>query len=134
MPDPEPKPDQTTAEALLGRIARDIQAMRSDFQQVINHMRDAEKEIPERVRRFTMYFHDVRDFVDMHRTLGQEPPDYILREIERCSDRFRHILEDMYSDNGAFEKVRQEMAGREGNRYDHTRLLQKGTGDETRNG
>ena len=35
----------------------------------------------------------------------------------------RHLLEELHGDGGAFEKVRQEMAKREGNRYDYTKQL-----------
>lgn len=116
----------------LNRIARDLQAIRSMLTEALNSTREAESEIPEKIRRFAMYFHDVRDFVTMHHSIGQEPPPEILKEIERCSDRFRHLLEDMYSDGGAFEKVRQDMTARSGNRYDHTKLLSTETSDEAR--
>lgn len=109
----------------LERIARDIKEIRTQITQVLNAISDAESEVPEKMRRFTMYYHDVKDFVDMYHSIGTEVPAYILREIERCDDRYRHMLEDLNSDTGAFERVRQEMSQRTGNRYDHTRLLPK---------
>jgi hypothetical protein len=117
----EPKPHADNV--YLQRIARDMSEIRKMLTDVVRYMRDAESEVPEKIRRFTMYFHDVRDFVDMHRSLGQEPPEHILREIERCSDRFKHLLKDMYTDGGTFEKVRRDMTERGDNRYDHTRLI-----------
>lgn len=121
--------------AHLKNIARDIQAMRSMLTEVIRYMKEAESEIPERIRRFIMYFHDVHDIQNLYHEFGITPPDYILREIERCSDRFKHILEDLYAEMGAFEKVRQEMSKRAGNRYDYSRQLSvhRRTEDETRN-
>jgi hypothetical protein len=109
----------------LQRIARDMQAIRSMLTEVVNYMKDAESEIPEKMRRFIMYFHDVRDMVSMYREIGADVPGYVMREIERCDDRYRHLLEDLKTDTGAFEKVRQEMTQREGNRWDHSRLLPK---------
>ena len=107
----------------LANMARDIRELRSMLTQVLNAVTDAETEIPEKMRRFTMYYHDVKDFVDMYHSIGVPCPDYILREIERCDDRYRQMLEDLNKDLGAFERVRREMSKREGNRYDHTRLL-----------
>jgi hypothetical protein len=118
-----PHATQDDLHTALKEIARDIRAMRLDMQKVVNYMVDAESEVPEKMRRFTMYFHDVRDFIEMHRSLGQDPPEHILREIERCSDRFKHLLKDLFKDAGAFEKVRRDMTERGGNRYDHTKLI-----------
>lgn len=92
---------------------------------VITYMNEAESEVPEKMRRFMMYYHDVKDILDMHHSLGTVPPAYLLREIERCDDRYRHLLEDLQTDTGAFERVRQEMSQRPGNRWDHSRLLPK---------
>ena len=113
------------SETALARLARDIQALRSMLTEVVNYMKEAESEVPEKMRRFTMYFHDVRDFIEMYRQLGQEPPSHVLREIERCDDRYRHLLHDLNLDQGAFERVRQDMTTRSGNRWDHSRLLPK---------
>jgi hypothetical protein len=74
-----------------------------------------------------MYFHDIHDLRNLYQAGGHEPPKYVLREIERCDDRLRHLLEDLYAEGGTFERVRQEMTTRTGNRYDHTNLLPKGT-------
>ena len=117
---------------LLGRIARDIKEIRTMLTQVVNYMVEAESEIPEKMRRFIMYFHDVHDIVNMYEERGHQVPRYLMQEMERCDDRYKHILEDLKSDTGAFEKVRQEMTERGGNRWDHTRLLPKETKDETR--
>jgi len=93
--------------------------------EVIKYMRDAESEIPERMRRFIMYMHDVHDIVNLYHENGQPPPQWVLREMERCDDRYRQILDEMHKDGGTFEKVRREMAKDPLNRWDHTRQLAK---------
>lgn len=109
----------------LHRIARDIQSLKSQMAQVITSIADAESEIPEKMRRFMMYFHDLHDIRNTYIEHGLTPPPYVDREMERCDDRFRHLLEDQYADTGTFEKVRQEMSSRPGNRWEHNRLLPK---------
>ncbi|MDR3572264.1 MAG: hypothetical protein P4L50_00245 [Anaerolineaceae bacterium] len=116
---------ETVTDSNIANIARDMRELRSMLTQVVNYMNEAESEVPEKMRRFMMYYHDVKDIVDMHHQLGQVPPAYLMREIERCDDRYRHLLEDLNTDTGAFERVRQDMSKREGNRWDHERLLPK---------
>jgi hypothetical protein len=124
--------DSVTEKDLLQRIARDIQGIKSQLAQVLTAIAEAESEVPEKMRRFMMYFHDLHDIRNTYIEHGLAPPAYVDREMERCDDRFRHLLEDQFSDTGAFEKVRQEMSQRAGNRWDHTRLLPKETKHETR--
>lgn len=119
--------------AYLKNIARDIQTLKSELLQIINYMHDAESEVPEKTRRFVMYFHDLHDIKYIYDENGLTVPPYILREMERCDDRFRHITEDNNKAGGVFEKVRRDMTQREGNRWDHTALLPKQeTTNETR--
>ena len=112
-------------EAHIKDLARDMRAVLLEIREVTRYMKEAESEVPEKVRRFIMYYHDVHDIKNLYEEHGQKPPTYILKEIERCSDRFRHILEEMYSldEQGAFERVRQDMAKYDGNRYDYSRQL-----------
>ncbi len=111
----------------LARMAKDMQAMRSMMTQVINYITEAESEIPEKMRRFIMYMHDIHDVSYMYEERGIPIPKHISREMERCDDRYRHLLEDLHADTGAFEKVRQEMTERGGNRWEHARLFPKET-------
>lgn len=104
-------------------IHNELKTIRQLLSEAVHAMREAETEVPEKMRRFTMYFHDVRDFIDMYRQIGQEAPRYILDEIERCHDRYRQLLDELHKDGGTFEKVRREMAEDANNRYDHTRRL-----------
>lgn len=108
---------------LLERIARDTKATRDLMTGFVNSMTAAESEIPEALRRFMTYYHDVHDIKYMYEEHGTMPPDWVMVEIRRCDDRYRHLLEDEYSDLGRLEKVRQDMAARQGNRYIHERLL-----------
>ncbi len=109
----------------LKEIARDIREIALNVRSLMGAIKEAESEVPEKMRRFMMYFHDVHDLRDLYHGGGQEPPAYVRREIEKCDDRLRHLLEDLYAEGGTFEKVRQEMTNREGNRYDHGVLLPK---------
>jgi hypothetical protein len=107
----------------LARMARDMQSIKSMLSQVINYIVEAESEVPEKMRRFIMYMHDVHDVMYMYESRGLPIPPHVLREAERCDDRYRQLLEDQHTDTGTFEKVRQEMSQRSGNRWDHTRAF-----------
>ena len=112
-------------EQYLREIARDMREVVLMLREVTHYIKEAESEIPEKIRRFIMYFHDVHDLKSLYHESGIEPPAYIMREIERCADRYRHILEDLFADTGTFEKVRQEMTQRGGNVYDYSHQLFK---------
>ena len=116
-----------TGEDNLKDIAQSLRNILSEIREVTRYMRDAESEVPEKIRRFIMYFHDVHDMQNLYNELGLVPPMHIRQEIERCADRFKHILEDMYDrdKHGGFERVREDMSKREGNRYDWSKALAK---------
>lgn len=107
----------------LERISKDMALVRQMLTKVVNYMVDAESEVPEKMRRFIMYFHDVHDVMNMYQEHGQEPPEHIKAEARRCDDRYRQLLKELHMDNGAFEKVRREMAKDTENRWDHTKQL-----------
>lgn len=119
----------------LERIARELRTLRILNSELVRFMRDAEQEVPEKMRRFTNYMHDVHDITYMYEERGLRVPDWILREMERCDDRFRQVLQKEHTD-GTFERVRREMAGDTDNRWDHTQQLTylkpKENGSETR--
>lgn len=50
--------DQVT---YLKRIHEDMKIIRQQLGKVINYMIDAEAEVPEKMRRFIMYLHDMHD-------------------------------------------------------------------------
>lgn len=114
-----------SAEIYLERISREMKLIREMLVKVVNYMVDAESEVPEKMRRFIMYMHDIHDIKNLYDEHGLNVPAHVLREVERCDDRLRQLLNQLHTDGGAFEKVRREMAEDKENRWDHTRLLAK---------
>ena len=104
-------------------IRRELTTIRQSIVQVLAYIRDAESEIPEKMRRFVTYMHDVHDITIMYETRGIPIPQYILREMERCDDRYRQLLKDLNLEGGHFAKVRAEMAKDTENKWDHTRRI-----------
>jgi hypothetical protein len=127
--EPEYKLDDTVTERdLLFRIARELTTLRKQTTEMISYLRDAESEVSEKMRRFIMYMHDIHDVMNMYTEQGHAVPAHVLREVERCDDRYRQLLEEAHSDGNTFEKVRRDMAQDPENRWDHTRALTfKGT-------
>lgn len=117
------EPNEATIINELNRIARELTTIRTLVSAVVNAIRDAESEIPEKMRRFMNYMHDLHDVKYMYEELGHEVPQHLLREMERCDDRYRQLIKEMHLDGGAFEKIRRKMADDPDNRWDHTRLL-----------
>ncbi len=107
----------------IKNVRRELATIRQLASDAVNYMRNAEAEIPEKMRRFMNYMHDVHDVKYMYEELGHPVPQHLLRELERLDDRYRQILKDLHLDGGVFEKVRREMAEDPDNRWDHTRQL-----------
>lgn len=112
-------------EVYLERISKDMKLIREQMTEIIASIREAEGEVHEKMRRFVMYMHDIHDIVYMYHDVGQEAPQHVLREMERCDDRLRQLLAEAHTDGGTFEKVRAKMAEDPLNRWDHTRQLAK---------
>ena len=113
-----------SAATYLKWIAADIKIIRQQSTEMMLAMREAEKEIPEKMRRFMNYFHDVVHVKGEYVSLGITPPEEINKEMERNHDRALQILHDLHSDGGHFEKVRREMTQHPVKpRFDHTRTL-----------
>ena len=118
----------------LDRIAREQAETRKLIQKFVFAMIDgAEAEIPEFMRRFANYMHDIHDIKYMYEDVGAAVPPHVLRECERLDDRYRQLITKLHTDGGAFEKVRREMASDPANKWDHTRFLgpPKENGDAT---
>lgn len=109
----------------LKLLHQEMKLIRAMMTTVVQSIRDAESEIPEKMRRFIMYMHDVHDIHNLYQENGQNPPAHVRAEMERCDDRYRQLLKELHLDGGTFEKVRAEMAKDPTNRYDHTRQLTK---------
>jgi hypothetical protein len=116
--------DSVTERDLLFRIARELTQMRQQMTTALGFMRAAEAEVPESLRRFANYMHDIHDIKYMYEELGHPAPEHLKRELERVDDRYRQILKTLHSDGGALEKNRREMAADPENRWDHTRQLE----------
>lgn len=116
--------DSVTDRDLLFRIARELKTIREGVGKALFAMGEAEKEVPEKMRRFMNYFHDVVHVKGEYVTLGLQPPREIDAEMERNHDRARQLLHDLHSDGGHFEKVRRDMTQHPVTpRYDHTRQI-----------
>ena len=107
----------------LNRQSRELKLIRELMVEVIKYIRDAESEVPEKMRRFMNYMHDLHDIKYMYEELGVAVPPHHLREMERCDDRFRQLIEEQNAEGGTFNKVRREMASDLQNKWDHTRQL-----------
>jgi len=123
-----------SAEVYLERISRDIKTIRELVGKVIFYITDAEAEVPERIRRYMNYMHDVHDIKYMYEEHGTPVPEHVMRELERLDDRYRQILSELTAAGGAFDKVRREMAADPANRWDHTRQLAGPTHKKMENG
>ena len=116
-------PDDTVA--YLKSIDTALATIRQQLTEVIGYIRDAESEIPEKMRRFANYMHDIQNIRYMYESLGHTPPPHVLRDVERCDDRYRQLLKELNTEGGKFEKIRREMTKDPENRWDHTRMLPK---------
>jgi len=119
--------------SVLKSIRQEVSANKQLMQKLVDAMvHQAEQEVPEFMRRFANYMHDLHDIRYMFEDLGHPVPPHVMRELERCDDRFRQLLHRLHTDGGAFERVRREMASDPLNRWDHTRFLPKQeNGNET---
>lgn len=116
--------DSVTERDLLFRIARELTTIRRQMTEAIAYMRAAEAEVPESLRRFMNYMHDVHDVKYMYEELGHPIPPHLRDELERVDDRYRQILKTLNTDGGVLEKVRRDMAADPENRWDHTKQLE----------
>jgi hypothetical protein len=107
----------------LKNMRKELSTLRQLVSQGVSYLRDAEAEIPERIRRFTHHMHSIHDIKYMYEELGVKPPEHLLKELERVDDRFRQLIAEENAEGGTFSKVRREMASDPFNRYDHTRQL-----------
>lgn len=107
----------------LQRISRDMRELLLLTRDLVRYTREAETEVPERVRRFVTYMHDIHDITYMYEERGLVIPDWIKEELQRTDDRFRQILKEQHSDGGTFEKVRREMSQDKENRWDYAKQL-----------
>jgi len=103
-------------------IAQETRTTRKLMSELVRFHREAEAEVPEYMRRFANYMHDLHDISYMYSETGQEPPIWLKEEMLRCDDRMRQLLKREHAE-GIFGKIRAEMATDKDNRWDHTRAL-----------
>lgn len=115
--------EERTEMTELTEIRRELTTLRQLMSEGIRYLRDAETEIPERIRRFSHHMHSIHDIKYMYEELGVAVPDHIKEELQRVDDRFRQLLAEEYAEGGTFSRVRREMATDTNNRFDHTRAL-----------
>lgn len=111
------------SEELIKQVAKDLKVVRNLLSKYVNAQHEAESEIPEKLRRFVTYWHALHDIINIYEERGNHPPLYLKKEMERCDDRFRQLLEEAHSDGNVFEQVRRNMAGDPNNRWDHSRAI-----------
>lgn len=109
-------------EVYLKWIHQEMKTQRQLMSELVRFHRDAEQEVPEYMRRFANYMHDLHDISYMYQEVGQDQPQWIKDEMMRCDDRMRQLLKREHTD-GSFAKIREEMAPDEDNRWDHKRQL-----------
>ncbi len=62
-----------SAEVYLKRIAEDMKIIRQQMTDVTRYMREAESEVPEKMRRFIMYVHtDAGTFEKVRREMAKD--------------------------------------------------------------
>jgi len=105
-------------------VRRELKTIRELVGKVIFYITEAESEVNEKMRRFTMYMHDIHDITYMYEQRGLPIPNWINRELERCDDRFRQLLNEAHQEGGTFAKVRAEMAKDPFAKWDHTRRIE----------
>ena len=115
--------DSVTERDLLWRIARELTQIRKLNSELVRFMRDAETEVPESLRRFANYYHDVHDVRYMYEEHGTVVPQHVNDELERLDDRYRQILKAHNTEGGSIEKIRREMAADPENRWDVAKQL-----------
>lgn len=107
----------------LKRISDDMRAIRKDFRELFTYIHRAESRVPEDFRRLSMVFHDVHDCRNAYVEMGIPCPPYLDRVIELMSDAFKHAVEDLEAEGGAFHKARKDVVKRGDYRYDHNTPL-----------
>lgn len=67
-------PNDETLFNEINRLAREMAEVRKLLVELVGFHRDAESEIPESMRRFANYFHDVHDMIYAYEEHGQQKP------------------------------------------------------------
>ena len=119
--------DKQSDRSIQLQIARELVTIRTLLGKALYAIGEAESEVPEKLRRFMNYCHDIHAMKFMYEEVGHQAPAYVMHELERVDDRYRQIIGEMKAEGGPINKVLREMAADPANRWDHTKLLPKQT-------
>ena len=74
-----------------------------------DHRREADEEIPERIWRMTMVYHDLIYIKYYWESIGQQVHSNFAKELERVDKRLHQLLEMEHGQGGTFRKLEQEL-------------------------
>lgn len=78
-----------------------------------DHRHEANTEVPERIWRMTMHYHDLIYIKHYWESIGQQVPASFNEELARTDARLMELLEDERNQGGAYhkpEKNRKDLA------------------------
>jgi hypothetical protein len=102
-------------------ILAELRKISDKLTSVLDAVARAESEVPEYMRRFVMYYHDIIHIREAHVQLGLDVPDHINHEIERVSDRMKQLVDMEHNQGGTFHRVMEDMKKIGGMKYKHGR-------------
>ena len=102
-------------------VLEELRKITKQLASVLGAIEKAESEVPEYMRRFVMYYHDIVHIREAHVQLGLTPPKSIDYEIERCSDRMAQLVDSEHNQGGTFHRVMEDMMKIGGTKYKHGR-------------
>ncbi len=77
---------------------------------VISYIHKAEKEVPEYLRRHTMYYNDLFHLKILWEQAGQQLPQELKAEIDRTHHRLLELIEEESNQGGTFHHHIQRFA------------------------
>lgn len=97
------------SEDLLTEILAELKAIRKGNDYIVEMYRRAENEVPEHIRRHSMYMHDLFDMKWFCEQLGLIFGDQMHAEMDRALLRYEELVEDEASQGGVFHKTYQKL-------------------------
>lgn len=77
-----------------------------------DHRHEANTEVPERIWRATMHYHDLIYIKHYWESIGQQIPASFAEELQRTHGRLMEMLEDERNQGGAYYKGKQDETGK----------------------
>ena len=75
-----------------------------------DHRREADTEVPERIWRVSMHYHDLIYIKAYWESIGQQVPSSFGEELARTHNRLMAILDDERNQGGAYYKEKEHEA------------------------